>query len=127
MIDINDASKSKALAGFQDADIRSVYWVNDDRLVYTIVDYQSDYSDQAGSGLFSIDREGSETARQIIERYFKDETTIGTRIQSKTFPSIIISTQLYATVQMTSSWRVTITQNPSTVSLLITNTEARHW
>lgn len=86
MIDINDSSKSKALAGFSDADIRSVHWVNDDRLVYTIVDYQSDYADQAGTGLFSIDREGTETARQIIERYFKDETTIGTRIQSKTLP-----------------------------------------
>lgn len=84
MIDINDSSKSKALAGFQDADVRSVYWVNDDRLVYTIADYQSDYADQPGWGLFSIDRDGKDTAKPLIDRYYKDESTIGTRIQSKT-------------------------------------------
>jgi dipeptidyl aminopeptidase/acylaminoacyl peptidase len=96
MIDINDSSKSKALAGFQDADIRSVYWVNDDRLVYTIVDYQSDYAKQVGTGLFSIDREGKDTAKPLINRYFKEETTLGTRIQAKT---LTVNHYFYSTLR----------------------------
>lgn len=96
MIDINDPSKSKALASFQDADVRSVHWVNDDRLVYTIIDYQSDYADQAGTGLFSIDREGKETAKPLINRYFKEETTLGTRIQAKT---LTVNHHFYSTLR----------------------------
>jgi dipeptidyl aminopeptidase/acylaminoacyl peptidase len=71
MLNLQDLPKSKVLAAFSDADIRSVTWVNDDRLVYTVTDTQSPYGDQLGAGLFAVDREGHEgkhSERNLIKR-----------------------------------------------------------
>lgn len=70
VIDLADASKSKAVAGFADADVRTVSWVNDDRLVFTVTDTQSPYGDQLGEGLMAIDREGKGPVKYLIQRRF---------------------------------------------------------
>ena len=50
-----------------EADVRSFQWVNDDRLIYNVVDLQSGgYDQDFGPGLFSVKRDGSE-ARQLIK------------------------------------------------------------
>ena len=49
------------------ADIRSFEWVNDDRLVYNIADFQVAAYDQSfGPGLFTVKRDGSE-ARSVLQ------------------------------------------------------------
>lgn len=69
MLDLKELSKPKVIAGFNDADIKSIRWVNDDRLVFTVTDMQSPYGDQFGEGLFAVDREGKFPERRLIKRY----------------------------------------------------------
>ncbi len=60
-------------------DIRSFEWVNDDRLIYNVVDLQvAGWDQKFGPGLFSVRRDGTE-ARQLIKdrRFF---VTLSTRI-----------------------------------------------
>jgi dipeptidyl aminopeptidase/acylaminoacyl peptidase len=53
------------------ADVRSFEWVNDERLVYNLIDLQAPGSDQLfGPGLFSVKRDGSE-ARQLLRVGFE--------------------------------------------------------
>ena len=52
---------------FADADIRSFRWVDDERLVFNVIDQQSGGTDQRfGPGLFSVRRDGGEI-RQLIK------------------------------------------------------------
>lgn len=68
IVNLQNLSKSNALVGFDDADIKSVAWVNDDRLVFTITDAQSPYGDQLGEGLLAVDRDGKSPERSLIKR-----------------------------------------------------------
>ncbi len=77
MIDVHDTSKSKGLAAFVDADVAAVHWVNDDRLVFSVVDWQSPMGDQIGQGLFTVDREGKEAARSLIRRRLAQSESYG--------------------------------------------------
>lgn len=66
VIEVGSDKPPTVVAGAPDVDIRSFQWVNDDRLVYGIVDLQSAGRDQLfGPGLFSVKRDGGE-ARQLI-------------------------------------------------------------
>lgn len=48
-------------ASFADSDIRSFHWVNDERLVFDVIDHQRGGGDQRfGAGLFSVKRDGKE-------------------------------------------------------------------
>ncbi len=67
LIDLKDLSKWKVLAAFYDADISRVYWVNDERLVFTIVDKQQPLGSQPGSGLYAVDRDGKYRERRLIK------------------------------------------------------------
>jgi dienelactone hydrolase len=77
VMDAGDLSKSRVIAGFSDADISEVNWVNDDRLVFSLQDSQSAYLQQKGSGLYARDREGKEPIRRLIKRAW--ESSGGTR------------------------------------------------
>ena len=68
ILDLRDLSRSRNIATFTDADVRSVHWVNDDRLVFDVTDRRLPYGEQKGSGLFAIDREGKEAVRPLIQR-----------------------------------------------------------
>jgi len=52
--------KFKGIAQFDDADIRSVSWINDERLVFDLTDQQAAADDQLGSGLYAVDADGSD-------------------------------------------------------------------
>ena len=44
--DVGTPDKFKGIAQFDDADVRSVTWVNDERLVFDAVDFQATMGDQ---------------------------------------------------------------------------------
>jgi dipeptidyl aminopeptidase/acylaminoacyl peptidase len=63
------------------ADIRAFEWVNDDWLIYNVVDLQAPLRDQDfGPGLFSVRRDGSQARHLIRVRW--NEFTTGTNIVS---------------------------------------------
>lgn len=75
VVELGSEAPPRVVAAAPDADIRSFRWVNDDWLVYNIVDLQSEGSNQTfGPGLFSVRRDGSE-ARQLI-RIFGSATEL---------------------------------------------------
>jgi dipeptidyl aminopeptidase/acylaminoacyl peptidase len=54
------ATKSaKAIAAVEGQDVAGFDWVNDNRLVFSLIDLQSGLGEQRGGGLFAIDRDGS--------------------------------------------------------------------
>lgn len=56
----------KIIAGFADADVANVLWVNDDRLIFTISDLQSSYTDRRGGDLFAVDKTGEQ--QRLLKR-----------------------------------------------------------
>jgi dipeptidyl aminopeptidase/acylaminoacyl peptidase len=79
--DVDLAKPPVVIAASSIADIRAFEWVNDDWLVYNVVDLQAPLRDQDfGPGLFSVRRDGSQ-ARQLI-RVRWNEFTTGTNIVS---------------------------------------------
>jgi dipeptidyl aminopeptidase/acylaminoacyl peptidase len=68
------------IANFADVDIRSFYWVNEDRLVFNTIDSQAPLNQQGfGPGLFSIKRDGS-GQRELIRGRSGATITLGTSI-----------------------------------------------
>lgn len=65
--DIATPDKFKGIAQFPDADLRSVSWVNDERLVFDVTDRQAALGEQLGSGLYSVNADGSDFI-WLIER-----------------------------------------------------------
>lgn len=65
--DVGSPDKFKGIAQFEDADVRSVNWVNDERLVFDAVDFQATMGDQLGSGLYAVNADGSDFL-WLIER-----------------------------------------------------------
>ena len=65
--DIATPNKFKGIAQFPDADLRSVHWVNDERLVFDLTDRQAALGEQLGSGLYAVDADGSDFV-WLIER-----------------------------------------------------------
>ena len=80
ILDLRDLFRSKNIASFSDADVNSVQWVNDDRLVFDLTDRRLAYGDQKGSGLLTTDRAGKEPMRLLIKREKHWITESGTRI-----------------------------------------------
>ncbi len=68
ILDVNDLTKSHTIAGFADADITDVHWVNEDRLVFSADDGQSPYATHRGAGLYAVNREGKGAMRRLIKR-----------------------------------------------------------
>jgi len=68
-----DLSKTKNVATFfSDADVLTVQWVNDDRLVFNLTDQRLPHGEQRGSGLYAVDREDKELPRRLIRRMWYD-------------------------------------------------------
>jgi len=81
VFDLREWGQVKLAAGFNDADIRRFDWVNDDRLVFDVIDLDRGGGDQPfGAGLFSVRPDGSDQ-RQLIElqRDFVAEMRTATR------------------------------------------------
>ncbi len=65
--DIATPTKFLGVAQFEDADIRSFAWVNDNRLVFDAVDFQAGLGEQLGSGLYAVNADGTDFL-WLIER-----------------------------------------------------------
>jgi dipeptidyl aminopeptidase/acylaminoacyl peptidase len=65
--DIATPDKFVGVAQFGDADVRSVSWVNDERLVFDATDRQAPKGEQFGTGLYAVDADGSDFL-WLIER-----------------------------------------------------------
>lgn len=79
--DVDLAKPPVVVAASSIADIRAFEWVNDDWLVYNVVDLQSPLRYQNfGPGLFSVRRDGSQARHLIRVRW--NEFTTGTNIAS---------------------------------------------
>ena len=84
IVDIADPSKSKVVAAYSNADILGVQWVNDERLVYRVLDQQEARANQRdGAGLFAVDADGKDAPRALIAPIWMDGGT-GSRISSRT-------------------------------------------
>jgi dipeptidyl aminopeptidase/acylaminoacyl peptidase len=72
----NPTSQATALARFSDVDIEAPRWVGDERLVFSITDWQRGSSDQQyAPGLFSVPREGG-FIRQLVK--LRDDAIVTT-------------------------------------------------
>ena len=73
-------------ARMADKDVGAVRWVNDNRLVFNIVDRSVGPGDRRfAPGLYSISRDGKEL-RQLVNHGFSDMPTIGTNIKTRMEP-----------------------------------------
>ena len=73
VIDLEDGNKSHAVVNLHDGDVLGFEWVNDDRLVYTVVDLHSGARQQRYSrGLFSVRSDGSEPRVLIKVQHGQD-------------------------------------------------------
>ncbi len=69
--DLQDKGKALETVRFADADIRDIYWVNDDRLIFDLVDLEGGSGSQRfAPGLYSVRPDGSELF-QLIRSYDK--------------------------------------------------------
>lgn len=59
--------KSLVITSFTDGDVASLAWVNNDRLVFTMVDRERGSGDQVGGGMFVIDRD-ARNFKPMVER-----------------------------------------------------------
>jgi len=66
VIELEDLTKSRIVAGFSDADIWGAEWVNDDRIVFRIYDQNQPLAQQRGTGLFAVDAQGRLPPRELI-------------------------------------------------------------
>ena len=73
----------KIIAGFSNADIGEVQWVNANRLVYTTVDQKLAVGEtRYYPGLYAIDKDGGDL-RTLVDRVWIPESTASTIIKSK--------------------------------------------
>ena len=68
MTDLRPGGKVSRVVQFRDGDVRGVQWVNDDRLVFTVVDFSEGSGRPNGApGLFAVDSDGRQLS-QLVRR-----------------------------------------------------------
>ena len=74
VFETDDLTKSRIVASYRNADVASVDWVNDDRLVYSLADRQRALLEQGqGRGLYAVGADGASQPRTVIhEQYALD-------------------------------------------------------
>ena len=66
MLDLAPGGKLSRIVLFQDGDVEGVQWVNDDRLVFSVVDYSEGSGRPNGApGLFAVNSDGSKMVRLV--------------------------------------------------------------
>lgn len=83
VLDLDDLSKSKVVAAFSDADVWGARWVNDDRLVFSVYDQNQPLAYQRGTGLFSVDAQGSTAPRTLVRPqwdFVREASLINSRV-----------------------------------------------
>lgn len=68
VFDADDLGKSKAIAIFNNADVDTIQWVNDERLLYDTYDYRTTAADQRIGFMHAVDRQGAKESRRMPYR-----------------------------------------------------------
>jgi dipeptidyl aminopeptidase/acylaminoacyl peptidase len=77
MLDLAPGGKLTRTLQFQDGDVRGVQWVNEDRLVFTVVDFSEGSGRPNGApGLFAVNPDGSQMV-QLVRRNGRPFVTDG--------------------------------------------------
>lgn len=84
IVDTRDVKRVVIAASFDDADITSVEWADDDRLVFEISHEDEAARYQKGSGLFAVDRDGKDFRTLIFTSWEAVPMQTGTNIVSRT-------------------------------------------
>ena len=82
--DLPIQGQARTVAAFKDANVTSVHWVNDKRLVFDAF-VPGPVIDEGGAGVFAVDHDGSDLQQLVSWRYNTDNHT-GTRITSRLLP-----------------------------------------
>lgn len=86
---VGDTSKltdMRQIAGYTNADVRGVHWVNEHRLVFSVVDLQQRISVGNG-GLFAIDRDGTGERELIAPSFEFHQANTGSWVKSRVLPT----------------------------------------
>lgn len=83
--DLSHLGQMQAVASYENADVRSFAWVNDQRLVYDVIDRQLEI-ETANGGLFAVDRDGTHQTELIASRWGFHQNTTASLISSKVLP-----------------------------------------
>jgi dipeptidyl aminopeptidase/acylaminoacyl peptidase len=81
VVEMDHWDKPRFVAGFSDIDLRSVQWVNDNRLIFDVIDFQRGIGEQAGPGLWAVNADGSQLRRLINPRgdFVREASAIASR------------------------------------------------
>jgi dipeptidyl aminopeptidase/acylaminoacyl peptidase len=85
VVDMADPSRSKMIAGFSDADVNRIRWVNDHRLVYDGWDGAAELGRPIWPGIWAVDDNGENTRRLAYSSWEQPMST-GTYIHDRTLP-----------------------------------------
>ncbi|MBC3918725.1 S9 family peptidase [Undibacterium sp. CY18W] len=62
--------KPEVIANYEDKDVRSFHWINNDRLVYDLTNYQhKDVEQFFGPGLYAVNKDRSKRLRLVTHQY----------------------------------------------------------
>ena len=84
VFDLENLGQPKQVAGFDHVDIYSYQWVNDERIVFDVIDRESGTGRPLAPGLWAVNRDGS-NYRQLINS-FHASTRLGTTIVDRRLP-----------------------------------------
>lgn len=85
VVDLVPLGKPKLVAGFANADIVKVRWVNNERLIFEAVNFETPGDQAHAWGLFAVNRDGNGGTRQLIAHDWGPETT-SSAIVSRVLP-----------------------------------------
>jgi dipeptidyl aminopeptidase/acylaminoacyl peptidase len=74
---IDEPSRSRAIANFANADVDAVWWLNERRLVFSVTDAESKFSDEIGQALYAVDREGGEPRAIYQKQHLNEDSSTG--------------------------------------------------
>ena len=89
--DIATPTKRVGVARFDDADVRSFQWVNDHRLVFDAMDFQSPLGEQFYAGLYAVDVDGGKFL-WLVGRGFDQESEGHIAIRPLRFNHVLFKT-----------------------------------
>jgi hypothetical protein len=85
ILDPSDFAKSRTVAGFPNADIRSLNWISDRRIVFTVYDAAAGGGDQYAPGLFAVDADGGDF-RRLVDRNWRGFVSERRMVADKALP-----------------------------------------
>lgn len=101
---------ARVVASLTDADVAAFDWINDERLVFNVRDYQAGQGETyAGPGLFAVSREGGEL-RTLVERSPRQGVVNLSRSQPAHLSGLRADTFLFAMTRMRNSDDVFVVQ-----------------